>query len=99
MSKNKIIKSVGFIVTNPDDEKILKAIKRRKNFSGYVKKLILDDIERKNYQETNIEESDVAVNEKPVEKKLSVAERLEQHKKRPSKNTKPHVFIPNQPKR
>lgn len=43
MSKNKVIKSVGFNKTNPDDAEILKAVKRR-NFSGYVKKLILADI-------------------------------------------------------
>lgn len=43
MSKNKVIKSVGFNITNPDDAEILKAVKRR-NFSGYVKKLLLEDI-------------------------------------------------------
>jgi hypothetical protein len=46
MSKNKVIKSVGFNITNPDDVEILKAVKRR-NFSGYVKKLILADLKKK----------------------------------------------------
>ncbi|MGE6488481.1 hypothetical protein [Paenisporosarcina sp. NPDC076898] len=41
--KNKVIKSVSFNITNETDAKILKAIKRR-NFSGYVKKLLLADI-------------------------------------------------------
>lgn len=40
---NKIVKSVSFNVTNPLDALLLKAIKRR-NFSGYVKKLIAADI-------------------------------------------------------
>ena len=40
---NKVIKSVSFNITNETDAKILKAIKRR-NFSGYVKKLLLAEI-------------------------------------------------------
>jgi hypothetical protein len=43
MSKNKVVKPVGFNITNPNDVKILDHVKRR-NFSGYVKKLILADI-------------------------------------------------------
>jgi hypothetical protein len=54
MSKNKVIKSVGFNVTNPDDAEILKAIKRR-NFSRYVKKLLLEDIREGNEQTAQIE--------------------------------------------
>ncbi|WBL16387.1 hypothetical protein [Sutcliffiella sp. NC1] len=46
MSENKKIKSVSFNKKNEKDKKILKHIARR-NFSGYVKKLILADIERK----------------------------------------------------
>ncbi|MGY3718644.1 hypothetical protein ACWE42_24325 [Sutcliffiella cohnii] len=46
MSKNKKIKSVSFNFKNENDKKILKHIARR-NFSVYVKKLILADIERK----------------------------------------------------
>jgi hypothetical protein len=45
MTANKLVKSVSFNITNATDAKILKAIKRRKNFSGYVKKLLLADIE------------------------------------------------------
>lgn len=44
MRKNNVIKSVSFNETNPDDRKMLKYIKRR-NFSGYMKKLLLADIE------------------------------------------------------
>lgn len=43
---NKFAKSVSFNVTRTDDQKIIKHIKK-KNFSGYVKKLILEDIKRK----------------------------------------------------
>ena len=46
MSENKFPKSVGFNLKNEDDQKILKHIKKRK-FSPYVKKLILEDIKRK----------------------------------------------------
>lgn len=40
---NKVIKSVSFNVTNPEEFQMLKAVKRR-NFSGYVKKLIAADL-------------------------------------------------------
>ncbi|MHC8516758.1 hypothetical protein [Sporosarcina sp. ITBMC105] len=40
---NKVIKSVSFNVKNPLDALMLSAIKRR-NFSGYVKRLIAADI-------------------------------------------------------
>lgn len=43
---NKIIKSVSLNITVAEDQLILKHIKRR-NFSGYVKKLILADIEQR----------------------------------------------------
>ncbi|MBO0602766.1 hypothetical protein I2483_13945 [Sporosarcina sp. E16_3] len=46
MSSNKVIKSVSFNETNPLDALMLKAIKRR-NFSGYVKRLIAADIKAK----------------------------------------------------
>jgi len=47
MTTNKLVKSVSFNTTNATDALILKAIKRRKNFSGYVKKLLLADIQSK----------------------------------------------------
>lgn len=39
----KFPKSVSFNTNNPNDQRILEHVKRR-NFSGYVKRLILDDI-------------------------------------------------------
>lgn len=44
MSKSKFPKSVSFNLKNPNDLRILEHVKRR-NFSGYVKNLILHDIE------------------------------------------------------
>lgn len=41
-----VIKSVSLNEKNEKDKKIIKHIARR-NFSGYVKKLILEDIEKK----------------------------------------------------
>lgn len=46
MTKNKFPKSVSFNIKNPDDKRILNHVKRR-NFSGYVKKLILADMAQK----------------------------------------------------
>ncbi|MGY3718811.1 hypothetical protein ACWE42_25245 [Sutcliffiella cohnii] len=62
MSKNKKIKLVSFNFKNENDKKILKHIARR-NFSGYVKKLILADIERKEPVQKEV---------KPVEVKKEV---------------------------
>lgn len=76
MSANKIIKSVSFNLTNADDDLILKAVKRR-NFSGYVKKLILADLKSKSEVAQEICE-EVAPEEIPEETKpLTIAERLE----------------------
>lgn len=44
LSKNKIIKSVGFNITNEEDTMILAAV-QEKNFSAYVKELILSDLQ------------------------------------------------------
>ncbi|NMH68630.1 hypothetical protein HF072_07525 [Bacillus sp. RO3] len=76
---NKIIKSVSFNVTNEDDKKMLKHLKKR-NFSGYVKKLIMRDIELKGVREGGVTESNMSMVLKE-EKKLTAAERLEQLKK------------------
>jgi hypothetical protein len=45
MSKNKVIKSVSFNITNEKDQEYLKRIEDV-NFSGYVKELIEKDIKR-----------------------------------------------------
>lgn len=45
MSKNKFPKSVSFNVTNGEDVRILKHVEHI-NFSGYVKQLILADMQK-----------------------------------------------------
>jgi hypothetical protein len=47
MSKNKVIKSVSFNITNEQDFKILEHI-GDVNFSGYVKELIQGDMQKRN---------------------------------------------------
>lgn len=47
MTKNKFPKSVSFNLKNAQDQAILKHVKKR-NFSGYVKKLILEDMKQNN---------------------------------------------------
>lgn len=68
---NKVIKSVSFNVMNEDDAMMLKAISRR-NFSGYVKKLILADIKQKAEQKTQQEPTQTATT-----RELTVKEKLE----------------------
>jgi hypothetical protein len=47
-SKNKIIKSISFNITNENDRATLELIKNMRSFSGYVKKLIERDIAQGN---------------------------------------------------
>ena len=65
MSKHKFPKSVSFNLKNDEDLAILEYVKKR-NFSGYVKKLILSDMENNN----------VIIKKSP--KKLSRLEQLRQ---------------------
>lgn len=84
MSKkgNKIIKSVSFNVTNPDDVAMLDVIKRR-NFSGYVKSLIKDDIKHRGMVETFREPNEAAKNDTKKESAAERLERLKRNTKRP----------------
>ncbi|MBU8908468.1 hypothetical protein [Desertibacillus haloalkaliphilus] len=98
MSKNRFVKSVSFNKTNEEDQLILKNISRR-NFSGYVKKLILEDIKQKQGNKSdktkNEGEKDDIQNDKSVmtpQPKQSPSDRLEQLKKR-SQQSAPKVFI------
>jgi hypothetical protein len=99
---NKIIKSVSFNVTNSEDEIMLKAIKRR-NFSGYVKKLIMADLNMRKGLIIDEKKSEV-INEVPVEKlneKLSMdqlkkrSQLNQQNKKSVNQPQAPKVFKPN----
>lgn len=44
MSRNKVVRSVSFNITNDDDKRYLERIEAIGNFSGYVKRLIKKDI-------------------------------------------------------
>jgi hypothetical protein len=70
---NKVIKSVSFNTVNAEDDFMLKTIKRR-NFSGYVKKLIMEDLKAKAAEKgQEIELKPKQEDNKP----LSAKERLE----------------------
>lgn len=51
-NKNRFSKSIAFNKTNEIDKQILNHVKRR-NFSGYVKKLILADMKKKSEERRN----------------------------------------------
>lgn len=46
MSKNKVVKTISFNITNDQDKECLEHVKNE-NFSGYVKSLIRADIQRR----------------------------------------------------
>jgi hypothetical protein len=84
--KNRFNKPVAFNKKNADDQLILKHVSRR-NFSGYVKKLILADIEsRKGLKPVRESEK--------VQKTAS--DRMEEMKRRakPSKRPPGGIFTP-----
>lgn len=84
MEKNRFSKPVAFNSKNESDKKILDHVKRR-NFSGYVKKLILADIALKEASKSKVEETK---NEQVNQTKETAAEKLarmqKQLKKRPN---------------
>jgi hypothetical protein len=95
--KNRFSKPVAFNKNNLDDQKILKHVSRR-NFSGYVKKLILNDIRQREEEKAQKETDKTVENDKPKEdiKPTNAAERLEQLKqqqKRHGTSSAPLVFI------
>ena len=68
MTKNKFPRSVSFNLKNEEDVAILEYVKRR-NFSGYVKGLILADMKNNN----------VRLNKSETQKPLSKLEQLRQN--------------------
>lgn len=110
--RNGFAKSVWFNHNNEDDQKILKHISRR-NFSKYVKKLILTDIynkeqkkaEKKQISNIQIETSEVEMMKESVVQKSkheTATEKLERMREKlkqqkPSNPPGPKTFI-NQPK-
>ena len=61
MSGNKVIKPVSFNKTKDDDKKMLKHLSKR-NFSGYVKRLILADIEKREQEKKAAESQPIKMN-------------------------------------
>jgi IS5 family transposase len=90
MSKNRFSKPVAFNKNNPDDQKILKHVARR-NFSGYVKKLILADIEAKEQEKAQNKAVEAVKPEPtPAPRQETAAEkmaRLREQIKKPSNPT------------
>lgn len=61
MSGNKVIKPVSFNKTKEIEREMLKYLQKR-NFSGYVKKLILADIKKKEQQKKAAETQPIKMN-------------------------------------
>lgn len=107
----KFAKPVSFNEKNEKDRLMLNHVKRR-NFSGYVKKLIWEDMnlvkqeKPQNEPPTQSEKVDKEVvvkeNKVPVQKKLTASERIEQLKKQTKKqqtSPSPLPFMPSSPRK
>lgn len=88
MNDHKVIKSVSFNKRNPEEKLILEAVRRR-NFSKYVKKLLLEDItkKQKNKQTTNTQphtsQPEQIQNNTPSESKpLTISQQLSAMKRK-----------------
>lgn len=81
-NNNKVIKSVSFNKTNQDEKRILDAVRRR-NFSKYVKKLLLDDINKKQMAKSPTQPTEQCTHETHKESKpLTTAEQLSMLKRK-----------------
>lgn len=80
----KTIKTTSFNDRNPNEAAMLKHVKR-KNYSGYVKRLIWEDMQRKDAQpDQEVDECAPEMESAPMpEKEMSAAERLERLKSKP----------------
>ena len=88
---NKVIKSVAFNKTNPEDARILKGIRRKKNFSGFIKELLHAYLDDKEKQKTFADQNEQTIEEKIEEIKApqTAAERLEQMRTQIKKTDSP----------
>ena len=76
MSKHKFPKSVSFNLKNSVDQAILKHVKKR-NFSGYVKKLILADMKKKNIDIKESSQTETPLSKmEELQRKLDLAKRV-----------------------
>ena len=105
LEKSKFSKPVAFNKKNLKDRIMLQHVKRR-NFSGYVKRLIWEDIPEKNkkmvHEDVSKQVDSPTKQEKQSikkEKKLSAAERIEQIKQQTKKQQLSQsplpVYLPN----
>lgn len=95
MSGNKVIKSVSFNKQNDEDNKMIKHFSRR-NFSGYVKKLIMQDIKRKEEEKQNKAETLPSREEKPTSASEELQQMKQQKRERQGAPPAPNVFIKKQ---
>lgn len=88
---NKVIKSVSFNMTVADDKSMLKHFSRR-NFSGYVKKLIMEDMKKNGFIPAS-ERAEIAVIESSAATAIPTAreqiEKMKQQRNSPPLITKP----------
>ncbi|HDR7602397.1 TPA: hypothetical protein QCX65_005948 [Bacillus mycoides] len=109
----KFSKPVAFNEKNEKDRLMLQHVKRR-NFSGYVKKLIWEDmslnqevkIHTKEYEQPEVIKKEViqeqTVKPTPVPKQPTASERIQQLKtqtKKQQTSSSPLPFIPSNPQR
>lgn len=97
---NKVIKSVSFNKNKPEDVRLLKAISRR-NFSGFVKKLILAHLEEKGREKPTVSEIKPTIAEEEPEQVVRIQptaeEKLESMKnqiKKTDNTAGPKLFTP-----
>jgi hypothetical protein len=66
MSRNKVVKSISFNITNDDDKRYLERIETQGNFSGYVKRLIEKDIKSRKVIKADHEPAKAPSNQKAI---------------------------------
>ena len=99
--KNRFSKPVAFNSRNADDQQILSHVKRR-NFSGYVKKLILADIKEREQLKTQDEaikdvledapKKEVVKENKPLTAAEKMAKMKKEIEKKPNNTPGPKMF-------
>ncbi|MGH9977951.1 MAG: hypothetical protein ACRD8Z_19260 [Nitrososphaeraceae archaeon] len=86
MSGNKVVKPTSYNKTNEEDRKILKHVEK-KNYNGYVKKLILADMN--DNQEEKKKEGNTKKEQVIKQAPLTAAEKLEKMKEKLKAGSKP----------
>lgn len=91
--KNRFSKPVAFNHKNAEDQLILNHVKRR-NFSGYVKKLILADIRSREGAKPQNEAMEAVKKEEPKKEETAAEKmaRMKEQLKNPSNAPGPKIF-------